>query len=55
MAKHPNEYELRRIRLTQRILSAVGLATIILIGVLAARGNFKRPATSPATLQQPQH
>jgi hypothetical protein len=55
MGKHPNEYELRRIRQTERVLSAVALATIVLIGVLAVRGNFKPPVRSAASLQQQRH
>jgi hypothetical protein len=55
MAKHPNAYELRRIRLTQRILTAVALATTILIGVLAMHGNFRKPGKVPAIIEQRQH
>jgi hypothetical protein len=51
MAKHPNQYELRRIRLTQRILTAVALATVILIGILATHGNYKAPETPPPNVQ----
>jgi hypothetical protein len=47
MAKHPNAYELRRIRLTRQILTAVAVAMVILIGILAARGNFNRRGTFP--------
>jgi hypothetical protein len=55
MAKHPNDYELRRIRLTRRALTAVALAAVILIGILALHGNFKRPRTLPPTVELSQH
>ena len=53
MAKHPNEYELRRIRLTRQILTAVAVAMVIVIGILAAHGNFRRRGTYPPAA--PQH
>jgi hypothetical protein len=55
MAKHPNTHELERIRLTQRVLTAVALATVILIGVLAMHGSFHKPAASETIVKQQQH
>jgi hypothetical protein len=53
MARHPDAGERHRIRLTQWILTAVGLATVIVIIVLALRGNFSKAGTAPpASLQQ---
>jgi hypothetical protein len=46
MEKHPTTSELRRIRLTRRILATVALATILLIGVLAMKGAFEKSAVS---------
>jgi hypothetical protein len=54
MAKHPNSFELRRIHLTQHILTLVALVMIVLIGLLAMRGNFKKTGMSPADVRQEQ-
>lgn len=54
MAKHPNEDELRRIRLTRLVLTGVAAAMVVLIGILAAHGNFERRGQLSGVAQQRQ-
>jgi hypothetical protein len=54
MATHPNARERQHIRLTQWILTAVGLATLAAIILLAIRGDFRKvgPPSSAAAERQ---
>jgi len=55
MSNHPNTYELKRIRLTKQVLTAVAAATVVFIALLAVHGNFDKPARSAAAIEQPRH